>query len=331
MPVQLAIIGLGQIGTSFGLALADHTAAITRLGSDIDPKVIQQAKQLGAIDKSALNLNAAIRTADVVVLAIPFDQIQEMLTSIGPELKPGAVVMDTAPLKAAVTNWMAAALPAECSYVGLTPVLNPKYLHAEDFGISAAQSDLFRDGLLAITNPPGTNPKAINLAADLADLIGAAPFFSDMYEIDGLMSATHLLPQLTSAGLLNATVNQPGWAEARKVAGRAFAEVSGPAAHLDDIEALTAAAMSNRENTLRTLDNIIATLQSMRADIDNEDTESFAARLKHAKAGVHQWWQERGRGNWFKEELPKMDEVPTSKDVMGNLLGFGLRKKKKRN
>jgi prephenate dehydrogenase len=330
MTVELTIIGLGQIGTSFGLALAPHTAKITRTGSDIDPKITQQAKKLGAIDKIALNLNAAIRTADVLLLAIPLDQIEAMITSIGPELKPGVVLMDTAPLKAPVSEWMTAALPKECNYVGLTPVLNPKYLHSENFGIGAAHADLFTAGLLAITNPPGTNPKAISLAADLTDLVGAAPFFLDMYEIDGLMAATHFLPQFLSVALLNATVDQPGWQEARKVAGRAFAEVSGPAAHLDDVEVLSVAALASRDNFLRTLDNAIATLQSLRQDIETENNSGLVSRLKHAKAGVHQWWQERGGGNWLSEEMPKMDNVPTSKDVAGNIFGFRLRKKKRR-
>jgi prephenate dehydrogenase len=47
MTVQLTIIGLGQIGASIGLALADHTDKITRTGSDFNRRVMQQAKKLG--------------------------------------------------------------------------------------------------------------------------------------------------------------------------------------------------------------------------------------------------------------------------------------------
>ncbi len=85
--------------------------------------------------------------------------------------------------------------------------------------------------------------------------------FADPLEMDGLMSATHLLPQLMSAALLNATIDQPGWREARKVAGRAYAEASAPIAHLaNEPESLGAASILNRENLLRLLDSAIASL-----------------------------------------------------------------------
>ena len=134
-----------------------------------------------------------------------------------------------------------------------------------------------------------------------------------------------------SIALLNATLDQPGWKEARKIAGRAFAEVSGPAAHLDDVEALVDSADLNKENIIRKLDDIIAALQGLRSDIAQGDSKSLGTRLKHAKAGVNQWWQERGGGNWLKEELPRSETLPTRSNVMGNLFGFGLGSKKKKN
>lgn len=329
MTAQLTIIGLGQIGASIGLALGKHGDKIKRIGSDIDPSVMKQADKLGVVDKTSLNLNAASRDADVLILALPLDQIQPTMKAVAPILKEGAVLMDTAPVKVATAEWAGATLQNNCSYVGFTPILNPQYLHNEGFGIAAARADLFQDGLFGITTPSKTSPEAINLATSLAKLMDASPLFIDLHEIDGLMAATHILPQLMSAALLNATLDQPGWLEARKVTGRAFAEVSGPAAHLDDVEALVAATNLNRENIVRKLDDAIAALQGLRNEIALDDPDALSLRLKHAKAGVNQWWKERGSGNWLAEELPKTDDIPTSKDFMGRMFGFGLRKKKK--
>jgi prephenate dehydrogenase len=330
MTVQLTIIGLGQIGASIGLSLGEHGDKLIRTGSDIDVKVMKQAQKLGAVDKTTPNLNAAVRNADIVILALPMDQVEIMIKAVTPELKGGAVLMDTAPIKVVTAEWASEALPEGCSYVGFTPVLNPRYLFNEGFGIGAAKADLFQDGIFGITTPPKTNSQAVTLATNLAQLMGADLLFFDMYEIDGLMAATHLLPQIMSAGLLNATLNQPGWQEARKVTGRAFAEVSGPAAHLDDVEALVAAARLNRENVVRKLDDAIAALQGLRHDIAEGDSEALSSRLKHAKAGVHQWWKERVGGNWSAEELPKAENIPTSSEVMSNIFGFGLFRKKKK-
>jgi len=331
MSIKLTIIGLGQIGTSIGLALADQGKKIVRTGSDIDGRIMQQAKKLGAIDTISSKLNPAIRDADIVILATPLDQVQELMETIAPFLKSGSVLMDTAPIKVAPSKWAAALLPEDCSYVGFTPVLNPRYLHDEKFGISAAKADLFQEGLFGIATSPKTKPRAVQLATDLTHLMGADPLFIDLYEIDGLMATTHLLPQFLSAALLNITVDQPGWSEARKVAGRAFAEVTGPAAHLDDLQALVAAAHLNRENIVRKLDDTISALQSIRNDIAEDESAALGQRLKHAKAGVEQWWQERSGGNWLAQELPKSDHIPTSSEIMGGLLGFGIGKKKKRD
>jgi prephenate dehydrogenase len=331
MTAQLTIIGLGQIGASIGLALEEHTDKLIRIGSDIDLQVMKQAGKSGAVDKTTPNLNQAVREADILILALPLDQVEGVMRAVAPILKEGALLMDTAPVKTSTIRWAQDIIPSGCSYIGFTPVLNPRYLHEEAFGVAAARADLFQDGMFAIISPPKTNPKAVDLAANLAQMLGAAPFFIDKYEMDGLMAATHLLPQFMSAALLNATLDQPGWGEARKLAGRAYAEVSGPAAHLDDVEALSAAAESNRENLVRKLDDAIAALQGLRDAIAKQDSQALNTRLKHAKAGVHQWWKERGGGNWLAEELPKTENLPRSSDLLGNLLGFGLWRKNKKD
>jgi prephenate dehydrogenase len=331
MTIQLTIIGLGQIGASIGLALANHTDKITRIGSDIDGNVMREAQKSGAVDKTISNLNVAVKNADLVILALPMDQVGEIMEVIAPQLKDDTVLLDTAPVKVKVGKWVEEFLPEGCWYVGLTPVLNPLYLHNEGYGIAAAKADLFQDGMFGVVTPYQSNPQAVKLATDLIQLLGATPLFVDIYENDGLMAATHLLPQLVSIGLLNATLDQPGWKEARKVAGRAFAEATGPAAHLDDAEALESAINSNKDNVVRKLDDVIATLQDLRLEIAQDDTKALATRIKNAKTGVNQWWLERGRSNWIAEELPQADTPPPHSGIMGNLFGFGFGRKKKKD
>jgi prephenate dehydrogenase len=217
-------------------------------------------------------------------------------------------------------------LPAERHYVGLTPVINPAYLHSTESGLKAARADLFKKGLIAIVAPPGTNSEAIKLAADLAQLLGATPLFTDQAEIEGLMASTHLLPQLLAAALLNITVDQPGWLEGRKVAGRAYAEVTSPAGQLDDAKSLQAAAFLTQANVLRLLDNMIASLHAMRNDIASHDDKSLEERLRHAQLGRETWWGQRQAGAW-DIDLTAMDQMPKRGDFIGNL--FGIRRKPK--
>jgi len=43
MKIQMTILGLGQIGTSIGLALTDKSDLIYRVGYDLNPKVMRKA------------------------------------------------------------------------------------------------------------------------------------------------------------------------------------------------------------------------------------------------------------------------------------------------
>ena len=150
MSVQISIIGLGQIGASVGLALADKTNLLRRVGYDRSSEVARRAEKMGALDKVEFNLPAAVRNADLVLLAVPMDQIRETLDLIAAELKEGAVVMDTAPVKSSVIAWTEEHLPLGRYYIGLTPVINPVYLLDAATGVEAAHADLFQSGVMAI-------------------------------------------------------------------------------------------------------------------------------------------------------------------------------------
>ena len=69
MSAQITIIGLGKIGTSIGLALADETDQLTRIGHDKSMETAKSAEKLGALDKVHLNLHASVENADIVILA----------------------------------------------------------------------------------------------------------------------------------------------------------------------------------------------------------------------------------------------------------------------
>jgi prephenate dehydrogenase len=328
MAVKITIIGLGQIGTSVGLALKDKPDLLERYGYDRDLGNARLAENRGALDRVFINLPNAVSEADIVFLSLPMNEVQETLKLIAPDLSEGAVVMDSAPVKGVVADWAAELLPEGCFYVGLIPVINPAYLHTVDSGIDAAHEDLFRNTPMLIAAPPGTASAAVKLAADLTRLLGATPLFAELVELDSLMASTHILPQLIGAALVNATVDQPGWHEGRKLAGRPYAEVTGPASHMSKPEALANSALLSQENVLRTMDGFIGTLQSIRTDIANGDQELLTDRLKRAYEGRERWWKQRLAADWSNEQRPAA-EIPTASEVFGRLLGLGRKRSTK--
>jgi prephenate dehydrogenase len=312
MTVQITIIGLGQIGTSIGLALAKYTERIKRVGYDRALEIQNKAKGMGAFDAVKFNLPSAIEGADMVVLCIPLDQVEETLKLIAPDLREDAVVLDFSPQKSAAHRWFEKQVPAGRHYVGLVASINPLLLDQAGNGIDAARADLFEDATVGIAAPIGISSEALKLAADLVGLLGAQTIFLDMLEADGMEMTGHILPQLVSAAWLNATVDQPGWAEARRFAGRPFNQ-SISALGNDTLDALTQALLHNPQGATGVLDNAIGALTHLRAAIENGDEADLKKRLKLAFTDREKWLDERRRAEWDgPKEKP---EAPASGDI----------------
>jgi prephenate dehydrogenase len=321
MPVQITIIGLGQIGASIGMALGKHTTLLHRVGHDKNLSTAKKAEQKGALDEVKINLPSAVRNANIVILSLPMQEIRETLQFISEDLPEGALVMDTAPVKGPVVGWVKELLPANRYYVGMVPAINPVYLHRTVLGVEAAEADLFQDSVIMLDAIRGTPEEAVKLATDLVTLLGATPLFSDMFETDGLMSSTHLVPQLLAASLLNAVVGQPGWDDARKLAGRPFAALTSALAYQDEMDALREAAILNQENVTRVLDVVIGALTGLRDDIAGGNHEQLSERLELALDGRERWLSERTRAEWSIRDNADLSDLPSLTDRL-----FGTRK-----
>jgi prephenate dehydrogenase len=327
MATQITIIGLGQIGASLGLALADRKDSIVRIGHDANSYAAKQAKKMGAVDKTVRNLYKSIKGSDAVFLALPLDEIQETLALIAGDLKEDCLLLDTAPIKTAIEKWVAELLPPRRHYVGLTPIINPQYLHGVEHGVDAAHEDLFKNGLLAIVTPQGSDSGAVKFATDLAYLVGATPLYVDAAEVDSYMAATHILPNILGAALLGTTVDQPGWRDGGKFAGRGYAQVTSPVEFFGPPKAAASAALNNPENTQRVLDEMIRYLQEVKQVIEDQDAESLTAGFKHLDEERLRWLQMRLSADWESDQ-DKVD-IPSSSEFFGQILLGRTRKRKK--
>ena len=312
-PIRMTIIGLGPIGASFGLALADKER-LQRIGHDPDPLRAQEARKVGAVDKVALTLSGAVDKADIVLLSLPLDEIRATLEHIGPDLKPDAVVLDTAPAKAQVAAWAAKHLPAQVHYVGLLPVVNPAYLWE---AAQEPRADMFHDAVMGIVAPPNTAGAALKLAADLAALVGATPLFLDMTEADGLLAAVEILPQLLATALVQTTAGEPGWRESRKFAGRAYAAATEGAEQ--PAAAFARTLLAHREALGHLLPRLTAQLNALGQWLAQGDEDALAAWLDQALQARRRWVSERQSNEW--EKAPPA-EMPSLGDTLRGLLGL---------
>jgi prephenate dehydrogenase len=279
---------------------------------------------MGAVDDVKYNLPASVQNSRIVILAVPFAGIRDTLDAIAHDLMEGSLVLDTAPSKVTVATWAKELLPQGRYYVGLTPAINPNYLHGTEFGVKSARADLFNKGLMAVDAPQGTPEGVFNLSLELVALFGATPLLIDTAEADGIFAAVHLLPQLAASALLDATVDKPGWQEARKLAGRPFASVTAGMAYHDDVLSLRDAALQNRENVVRLLNDYLGQLIQLRDEIEENDQAALSARLEMAAEGRIRWLNERSAADWLQYDRPAIDIPSFGERVNQSFFGSSL-------
>ena len=317
---RVSIVGLGLIGASLGLALRGAEAVSSVVGHDPDRKANEQAKRLGAVDRTDWNLISACEKSDLVILATPLAAIQPTLEALGPYLKPDAVVMDTASLKGPVLAWADEFLPDEIHFIGGDPIVAVP--PGAPQGIEAARADLFRDGLFCLVLTPSADERAVQMASNLVALLGAKPLFIEPAEHDGLLAAVEHLPTVLSLALLEMAIDQPTWRELRKMAGTPF-ELS---THLPSTDPGSYGTLSvaNRENLLRWIDALAASLASIRETLAEGEAEALTRRFADAAKERDLWLQERVTGTWVEGEQPKMPErVGIMELLFGSFLSRG--------
>jgi cyclohexadieny/prephenate dehydrogenase len=107
---QIAIIGIGLIGSSVALAAAEHGAAglVTLFDQDGDVRRRAAGLELGNVCD---DVGQAVAGADLVILCVPSGAMGAAGALIAPYLKPEAIVTDVGSVKAAVIEQLLPVLP----------------------------------------------------------------------------------------------------------------------------------------------------------------------------------------------------------------------------
>jgi prephenate dehydrogenase len=301
------------IGGSIGLALRQAEVVSTVMGHDKERTVSDEAKKRGAVDRVHWNLISACEEADLVILATPVAGIEETLQAIGPHLRPGCVVIDTASLKGPVMGWAEAYLPDQVHFIGGDPILSTGT--TGQGGLEAARADLFQQGLFCLIPSPNAESASVKLASDLVTILGAKPLFLDAAEHDGLLAGVEHLPTLLGLALLEAMIDLPTWRELRRVAGPAFELgtqlVTESSTENRDLYLL------NRDNLMRWIDILTASLDSIREGLAEDQPEAWTKRWQKALQEKQKWLADRSSGQWYEGPKTEMPRVSIGDTLFG--------------
>jgi prephenate dehydrogenase len=302
MALDMLIIGLDQIGASIGMALAQSEMEVRCTGYDPDGKITRHAKQLGVFDQVTSQPVKASKIADVVVIATPSIDVRDLLEMLGEELKTGAVVLDTSPFKAHHTTWASELLPDERHYIGAMPILGPEPLLTESPDPTKPRADLFQGGLLAMVVPPKTSEEAVNLALQLAAVLGTTPFFLDPLEHDAVLATVLGLPYLMTVALMQMASRAHNWREIQRIAGRLFINATDiDPSQLGKSEAYT--LHLNQDVVINKLDEYINELRGLRELITRDEHNALENYLTEAIKARDSWLTIRQSGDWAGQDI----------------------------
>jgi prephenate dehydrogenase len=284
--VRIAIIGLGLIGGSIGLALKQanwRRAEVT--GYARRRKTASLARKSGAIDRIELDLRKAVKSADIIIVATPVLVIKDVFAQIAPELSDGSIVTDTASTKLQVMRWAQDLLPARTNFIGGHPMAGK-----EIQGIKAAEAELFRKCTYCLTPLPQAKPAAIRTVKDMVKALGAVPLVIDAEEHDRLVAGISHLPLLLSAALVLATTKNPSWPKMSRLAASGYRDLTRLASGNPELGAHI--CLSNQAAIVSWIDMFIEELQKLRKLVADGSKEIERA-LAMANEARQKWLEKR--------------------------------------
>ena len=245
---RVAIVGLGQIGASLGLAL-ESAGGWHRVGFDTRASARREAHAKGAVDEVATTLAAACRDAQLAVVAVPVDVLAGVIDRVAAALPDGAALLDTGSARGGGVTEALARASRRVRAVGGHPIAGN-----ERKGLAGASAQLFHSAPFALLPARGGVPPIVRT---LVRDIGAEPRIVTPAEHDRALARTSHLPWLVSRALAKL-----GGAAARsRLAGPGYASMTRLAAADPRIP-----AAYTRANAA----NVRAAWRKLRAELDRE-------------------------------------------------------------
>ena len=269
---RLAIVGLGLIGGSIAFAAKRTWPTTHVIGIDREA-VLREGLSRRAIDEAATDL-AAVRDADLVVLAAPVRQNLSLLRQVAAQLSSTAVLTDVGGTKRAIVD-AAAKLPERTSFVGGHPLGG-----GARGGFEFATASLFSRRPWIFTPPDRskeTTAAVIERLSAFVSGLGAHPTIMSAVDHDRLMALISHLPQLTVTALME-VVGSVATGAGLRLAGQGLIDTtrlaSSPPGVWRDICA------TNADEIARALDLLIERLSDLRGDLQR--AEIIDAVFDHA-------------------------------------------------
>jgi prephenate dehydrogenase len=262
--MRIAVLGVGLIGGSIGLAARGRLGATVR-GFDPDRAVVDEALSRGAIDEAADDPSGAVAQADAVFVAVPVGQLADAVQAALRGAPADCAVSDVGSTKRVV-----AAASRDERFVGGHPLAG-----AETAGVAHAREDLFQGATWYLTPAGGTSGVLFERLHRLIGGMGAQPVAIDPDTHDRLMASVSHLPHVLANVLVAHAAGSLREGETIPATGPSFRDATRVAGANGAI--WTDIYLSNRDALVAGIDDAVARLADVKAALQAGDAGAVAA------------------------------------------------------
>jgi prephenate dehydrogenase len=267
---QIAILGVGLLGGSIGMACRSEISGCHITGYGNNPGELQQAIGRLAIHAVAADPVKAVSGADLVILCTPVGIFGNLMTSIGAALKPGAILTDVGSTKRSIVNLAKQLLPPHVQFVGSHPMVG-----SEQHGIANARVDLLTHALCILTPTESTAPSAVVAVETFWQKLKMRTVRMSPAVHDQLTADISHLPHALAAALVRMQSS-----ESLQIAARGFLDTTRIAA--GDSALWRDIFLDNRDNLKTGIVRLQSELQQLLEKLEAGDGASVRDWLRHA-------------------------------------------------
>ncbi len=269
---RVAIVGVGFMGASLGLAIKKKGLAREIVGVGRNEASLKEATTLGAITESTTDLKKGIYGADLIVLATPVNGILEILEIMGKDFRRNAIVTDLGSTKTAIVDRAEKVLHHSVLFVGSHPLVG-----SEKKGPTHANAGLYEGGLCIMTPTDKTNRLAKDKIKHFWMQLGSAVQWMSPQDHDEQLAFYSHLPHLAAFAMVKALP-----ANGMELALQGLKDTTRIAA--SDPRLWTDIAISNKKHILKALDEHVKVLSGIRKGMIANDQEALLEIFRQAKA-----------------------------------------------
>jgi len=268
---NVAIIGVGLIGASIGLALRQRNLADRVTGIGRRQETLRTARRVGAVTNTTIDIAKGVADAELVIVCTPVGLIVEQVRQAAAHCREGALLTDAGSTKRAIVEALDGTLPRGCRFLGSHPLAG-----SEKTGPAHAKADLF-DGRVAILTPTrNTCAEDFDQLEAFWSGLGSMVVQMSAAEHDQALALTSHLPHAVAAVLATQVPERYF-----RLAGAGFLDTTRIAA--GDPELWTQIFTANRDNVLAGLLAHQQMLQQMIAALRSDDRTRLTELLTTAK------------------------------------------------